>query len=236
MPKLLCRLSTALGLPDFAAPRNRPQLTSPAPCFQKARSRALSGAFSSLASSGSSSRTASASRRAASRRRTSASWATFSSGRPLWRVPKKSPGPRSSRSFCGEHEAVLRLDHRLQATLRVATGLVGEQDAVGLRRAAPDPAAELVQLRQAEAVGPLDQHDRRVRDVDADLDHGGRDEDVELAGRGRPPSPRPSPPASCARAAAPSAGRGRPPSAAARTPSVGGLAPRSAPTPRPAGR
>ena len=39
-----------------------------------------------------------------------------------------------------------------------------------------------MELRQAEAVGLLDDHDRRVRDVDADLDHGRRDEHVELAG------------------------------------------------------
>ena len=38
-----------------------------------------------------------------------------------------------------------------------------------------------MELREAEAVGLLDDHDRRVRDVDADLDHRRRDEDVELA-------------------------------------------------------
>ena len=38
-----------------------------------------------------------------------------------------------------------------------------------------------MELREAEAVGLLDDHDRRVRDVDADLDHGRRDEDVQLA-------------------------------------------------------
>ena len=37
-----------------------------------------------------------------------------------------------------------------------------------------------MQLREPEAVGLLDDHDRRVRDVDADLDHGRRDEHVEL--------------------------------------------------------
>ena len=38
-----------------------------------------------------------------------------------------------------------------------------------------------MELREAEAIGFLDDHDRRVRDVDADLDHRRRDEDVELA-------------------------------------------------------
>ena len=49
-------------------------------------------------------------------------------------------------------------------------------------RAAPDAAAQLVQLEQPEPVGVLDDHHRRVRDVDADLDHGRGDEHVELAG------------------------------------------------------
>ena len=50
-------------------------------------------------------------------------------------------------------------------------------------RAAADPAAQLVQLRDAVAVGLLDHHHRRVRHVDADLDHAGRDQHVDLAGR-----------------------------------------------------
>src|SRR3989442_11697564 len=48
-----------------------------------------------------------------------------------------------------------------------------EQDAVRLPRAAADAAAQLVQLREPEALGVLDQHDGGVRDVDADLDDGG---------------------------------------------------------------
>ena len=47
--------------------------------------------------------------------------------------------------------------------------------------AAADPAAQLVQLRQAEALGMLDDHDRGVRHVDADLDDGGRDQDRQRA-------------------------------------------------------
>ena len=48
-------------------------------------------------------------------------------------------------------------------------------------RAAADAAAQLVELRQPEALGVLDHHHRRVGHVDADLDHRRRDEDVELA-------------------------------------------------------
>ncbi len=84
----------------------------------------------------------------------------------------------------GELEAVRGLDERLEARL----GGVGQlelrardQQAVRLLGAAADAAAELVELREAEPVGLLDDHDRRVRDVDADLDHRRRDEHVELA-------------------------------------------------------
>ena len=45
-------------------------------------------------------------------------------------------------------------------------------------RAATDTPAQLMELGEAEAFGVLDQHHGRVRNVDADLDHGGRDEDI----------------------------------------------------------
>ena len=48
--------------------------------------------------------------------------------------------------------------------------------------AAADPPAQLVQLRDAVALGVLDEHHRRVRDVDPDLDHGRGDEHVGAAG------------------------------------------------------
>ncbi len=55
------------------------------------------------------------------------------------------------------------------------------REAAGSRRRTPlrpTRPAELVELRQAEAVGALDHHHRRIRDVHAHLDHGGRDQDV----------------------------------------------------------
>ena len=45
------------------------------------------------------------------------------------------------------------------------------------------PAAELMQLRQAEAFGVLDHHHRGFGDVDADLDHRGGDQQADGAGR-----------------------------------------------------
>ena len=52
-------------------------------------------------------------------------------------------------------------------------------------RSVPRPTrpAELVELRQAEPLGVLDDHHAGVRDVDPDLDDGGRHEHVHLAGR-----------------------------------------------------
>ena len=38
-----------------------------------------------------------------------------------------------------------------------------------------------MELRQTKAVGVFDHHHRRVGDVDADFDHGGRDQNFDLA-------------------------------------------------------
>ena len=68
--------------------------------------------------------------------------------------------------------------------------LLDPADEQAERRCAPpaDPAAQLVQLRDAEAVGVLDDHERRVRDVDPDLDLSADDLGhgrVDPAGEGR---------------------------------------------------
>ena len=49
--------------------------------------------------------------------------------------------------------------------------------------AAPDPAAQLVKLRQPEPFRMLDHHHRRRRHVDAHFDHRGGHQDAGLAGR-----------------------------------------------------
>ena len=46
---------------------------------------------------------------------------------------------------------------------------------------APDAAAQLVELGEAEALGALDDDQRRVGHVDPDLDHRRRDQHAELA-------------------------------------------------------
>ena len=58
---------------------------------------------------------------------------------------------------------------------------VRDEHAERLDGPAADPAAELVELGEPEPVGALDDHHRRLRHVDADLDDGRADQDVELA-------------------------------------------------------
>ena len=99
-------------------------------------------------------------------------------------MPRSWPSPRSSRSRSASSKPSDRLDERLETGLRGVGQLelrAGDQQAVRLLGATADAAAELVELREAEAVGLLHDHDRRVRDVDADLDHRRRDEHVQLA-------------------------------------------------------
>ena len=128
---------------------------------------------------------------------------TRSVGRPDWRVPKKSPGPRSCQIALGDHEAVGRLDERVEPR---APGLAErrliQQHARRRVRAAADAAAQLVQLRQAEPLRVLDDHHRRVRHVDADLDDRRRHEHVRRRRARTRPSRGPSRPASAGRAAA----------------------------------
>ena len=99
-----------------------------------------------------------------------------SSGRPHWRVPKKSPGPAQLQVLLRDHEAVvgLRPSPRAARAPPRRAGRGSRSTQVDARRAAAHAAAQLVELGQAEALGVLDHHQRRVGHVDADLDHGGR--------------------------------------------------------------
>ncbi len=102
---------------------------------------------------------------------------------PVWRVPSTSPGPRSSRSFCATAKPsfVARSTPRRSRASSDSGGPI-QQHAGRRLRPAPDAAAQLVQLRQAHALGVLDDHQRRVRHVDTDLDDRRRDEQIELGG------------------------------------------------------
>ena len=78
-----------------------------------------------------------------------------------------------------------RLEDRLQPLLRDLAQrpvLLVQQVGVGARGAAADAAAQLVELRQAEPVGVVDDDRVRVRDVEPRFDDRRADEDVGLAG------------------------------------------------------
>ena len=87
----------------------------------------------------------------------------------------------------GELEAgaeLLELLDGAQAPLGVGgdRAVAGQEEVgVGLVTVAPHPAAELVELRKAEAVGVVDEDRVDRRDVDTVLDDRGREQDVGLA-------------------------------------------------------
>ena len=98
---------------------------------------------------------------------------------PLCRVPSTSPSPRSRKSSSAMRKpsSVSRMIGKPRLGGLAERRLV-EQQAGRRLGAAPDAAAQLVELRQPEALGVLDHHDGRVRHVDADLDHRGGDQDA----------------------------------------------------------
>ncbi len=55
-----------------------------------------------------------------------------------------------------------------------------DQDALRFLRAAADASAKLMKLCEAEAVGMLDDHHGGVRNVDADFDYSGGDQDLDF--------------------------------------------------------
>ncbi len=103
-------------------------------------------------------------------------------------APSSEPAPRISRSriaiLMPRPELVVLLDGA-----EPLDGLLGERALAReqevrerLHVAAPDPAFELVELRETEALGVLDDERVAVRVVDARLDDRGGDEHVGLVG------------------------------------------------------
>ena len=80
-----------------------------------------------------------------------------------------------------ELEAVADLGDRLEPRLRGLVGRVGDEHAERRHLAAPDAAAELVELREPEPIRALDDHHRRLGHVDPDLDDRRADEHVQVA-------------------------------------------------------
>ncbi len=82
----------------------------------------------------------------------------------------------------GNQEAVAGFAHDRQAfAAQLRQRRVVEQHAVARRAAAADPSAQLVQLRQAQAFGVLDDHQAGVGHVDAHLDDGGGHQQLQFA-------------------------------------------------------
>ena len=74
--------------------------------------------------------------------------------------------------------------HDLEAPPRLRgqqTVWIGRQIGIGPLAAAPDPAAKLIQLRQPEHVGSMDDHRVGRRNVDSRFNDIGRQQDVGLA-------------------------------------------------------
>ena len=138
-----------------------------------ARARARRGSGSRSSSAAARSRASSSSARSSGMR------ATLNTGRPCWRVPRSWPSPRSSRSSSASSKPSRARGDRLEPPRRLGSGRTGSS-ATRARRGRPP--AQLVELREAEALGVLDHHHRGVGHVDADLDHGGGDEHVGVAG------------------------------------------------------
>ena len=105
---------------------------------------------------------------------------------PLCSPPSRLPAPRISRSSAATRNPLPRsLNSRIAASRFFATGdsvVLGRDQQVGVRRPVgpADAAAELVELRQPVAVGAVDDDRVGVRDVEAVLDDGGRQQHVEL--------------------------------------------------------
>src|SRR6185369_14325697 len=74
--------------------------------------------------------------------------------------------------FLSDAKSVFRFTHDRQARMTsFAQWPLVEQDAGRSLVTAPYASAKLVKLRQAEALGMLDHHDRRIGNIDADFHH-----------------------------------------------------------------
>ena len=89
-------------------------------------------------------------------------------------------GAAQPQILLGDAEPVLGLAQDREPPPRdLAERRLVQQEAGRGLVAAPDAAAQLVQLREAEALGVLDDHDRGRRHVDADLDDRRRDQQID---------------------------------------------------------
>src|SRR5690349_11694141 len=91
-------------------------------------------------------------------------------------------GPADQQILPGDLEPVVCAVDHLQTRLRgFRHRLLEEQHAGAFLRAAAHAAAQLMKLREAEALGVLYHHQGRVGHIDADFDHRGGDQHADLA-------------------------------------------------------
>ena len=83
---------------------------------------------------------------------------------------KDIPGTPQLQVPLGDFEAIIGLNHRLHPGLSLISLRVRQQEAVALPVATTNPAPQLVELGQAEAVGVVDDHHGGIRVIDPDLD------------------------------------------------------------------
>ena len=98
------------------------------------------------------------------------------------RASRRAPRSRRSSSAMRKPSLVSRISASRARDVSLSAR-AAQQQADRPPAAAPDAAAQLVELGEAEAVGMLDHDQRRVGHVDADLDHRRRDQHAELAAR-----------------------------------------------------
>src|SRR5215467_4629233 len=92
---------------------------------------------------------------------------------------EKFAGAANLQVGFGDFESVPGAHHGFQARPRLVGHAAGShQHAVGFMNAAADSAAQLVQLREAEAFCVFDDHDRGVRNIHADFDDRGCDKNL----------------------------------------------------------
>src|SRR6185312_2421331 len=102
-------------------------------------------------------------------------------------LSEKLPGATDLEIVSREHEARAELLHRfdrLEALGRIAGERLarrGDEISVGAVVRAPDAAPELVQLRESHAIGAVDDDRVGRRDIDAALDDGRAEQQVEAA-------------------------------------------------------
>ena len=105
---------------------------------------------------------------------------SFQIGQAMLHITEELARPSQEQILFGQREAVMYLFHPFQALPRLLAAAFGHEDAISLAITAADAAPQLVKLGQAEAFGAVDEHDRRVRDVDANFDDTRRDQKLYI--------------------------------------------------------